>query len=166
MRYELRSLSSAVLAAALLGFGAFAEEKAPAAKTPAATPLVRTDLLIVPPPEPAAAIRDIFSPGRAVAVPAAVAPGLAEPSDEEDPGPEGAPEAAPVEPALDITYIGYVRSGGKMVALVFSDGLALAVAEGEEVFPGIKVEKIGPDRIDLVESDGKRTSVPIQGEQP
>ena len=53
-----------------------------------------------------------------------------------------------------------------MVALVFSDGLALAVAEGEEVFPGVRVEKIRPDRIDVVGSGGKRTSVPIQGEQP
>lgn len=166
MRCKNNPLPAAVLAVALLFPGARAEEKAPAAKKPAAKPLIRTDLLRLPPPEPTAAIRDIFSPGRAVAVPAVVAPGLAEPSDEEEPGPEGAPEAVPEEPALDIAYLGYVRSGGKMVALVFADGMALAVAEGEEVFPGVTVEKIGPDRIDVVESDGKRTSVPIQGEQP
>lgn len=165
MRYKNRFLPAAVLAVALLFPGARAEEKAPAAKKPAAKPLVRTDLLRLPPPEPAAAVRDIFSPGRAVAVPEAIAPFAGFP-DEEEPGAEGAPEAVPEEPALDIAYLGYVRSGGKMVALVFSDGMALAVAEGEEVFPGVTVEKIGPDRIDVIESDGKRTSVPIQGEQP
>jgi hypothetical protein len=166
MRYKFRSLPPAVLIAALLLPGASAEEKAQAAKKPPATPLVRTDLLGRPLPEPAAAIRDIFSPGRAVAVPEAAAPALAGSPEEAEPGPEGEPEAAPGEPALDVAYIGYVKSGGKMVALVFSDGLALAVAEGEEVFPGLKVERIAPDRIDVIGSDGKRTSVPIQGEQP
>ncbi len=167
MRCDLRSLPAAVLVAVLLSSGASAAEKVPAAKKPAATPLVRTDLLGVSPPEPAAAVRDIFSPGRAVPAPEAVgAPGRSEVPDGEDPGAGSAAETVPEEPAIDLSYIGYVTSRGKMVALVFSEGQALAVVEGEEIIPGVKVAKIGRDRIEVVEPDGKRTSVPIQGEQP
>ena len=158
-------LPAAVLAAVLLASSFVPAQKPAAAKKPATTPLVRADLLAVPPPEPAAVIRDIFSPGRAVAPPpeAVAAAVPVKPAAVE---PETSAEAVPESPPLDVKYIGYVTSKGKMVALVVSDGLALAVRVGEEVFPGVKVVKIARDRIEVVESDGKRTSVPIQGEHP
>ncbi|HEX2695473.1 MAG TPA: hypothetical protein VHP61_06940, partial [Acidobacteriota bacterium] len=84
----------------------------------------------------------------------------------EEPGLKAPSETALDKPAFGLTYLGYVKSGRKVVALVISGGQALAVAEGEEIVPGQKVEKIGLDRIDVVGPGGTRTSVPIQGEQP
>ncbi len=168
MRCSIRSLPAAILALAILASGASAGERVGGEnKKPDLAPLVRVDLLKALPPEPAAPIRDIFRPGRAVAASEpAVAPEAPAAPDRQEPGLEAPPEKAPEEPELDLAYVGYVTSGRKVVALVISAGQALAVAEGEEIVPGLKVEKIGPDRIEVVGPDGKRTSVPIQGEQP
>ena len=168
MRCDVRLLpAAALLAAALCAAGAPPLKKADTAKKPDTAPLIRMDLLGVPPVEPAAPLRSIFSPGRAIAVPEPVQPiEVPVTPDGTEPGLETEAGAPPEQPALDLTYIGYVRSGRKIVALVILEGQALAVAEGEDVVPGLKVEKIGPERIDVVGPDGKRMSVPIQGEQP
>lgn len=163
MRCELRSLPAAVLAGILLAAGIAAGEKPDAAKKPAPPPLVRMDLLKIRPADPAAPIRDIFSPGRAVVPAESVA--VPDIPDGKEPGLAGSPEAVPKEPVLDLVYIGWVTSGRKIVALVILEGQTVAVVEGEEILPGFKVEKIGPDRIEVVGPDGKRTSVPVQGEQ-
>ncbi len=169
MRIDIRFLPAALLVGAVLAAGAQPGQKAGAGKkAPDLTPLVRVDLLKIPPPEPAAPIRDIFSPGRGVvAAPEAVeTPEAPEAPAGEEPGVEAPPEAAPEEPLLEIAYLGYVISGRKIVALVISEGQPLAVAEGEEIVPGVKVEKIGPDRIEVTGPGGRKMSVPIQGEQP
>ena len=158
MRCEFHPLPAAILAAVFLAAGVAA------AKKPDHSPLVRMDLLKALPPDPAAPIRDIFSPGRAVAAPEIIAPGEIPAGEESDV--EGTPTAAPGEPALDLAYIGWVTSGRKVVALLITEGQTLAVVEGEEIVPGLKVDKIGPDRIEVIGPGGKRTSVPVQGEQP
>ena len=169
MRIDIRFLPAALLVGAFLAAGAPPGQKTGAVKkAPDLTPLVRVDLLKALPPEPAAPLRDIFSPGRgAVAAPETVeTPDAPEAPSGEEPGVEAPPEAAPEEPLLELAYLGYVTSGRKIVALVISEGQALAVAEGEEIVPGVKVEKIVPDRIDVMGPGGKKMSVPIQGEQP
>jgi hypothetical protein len=168
MRIDIRFLPAALLVGAVLAAGAPPGQKAEAGKTaPDLTPLVRLDLLKALPPEPAAPIRDIFNPGRAVAAPEAVeTPDATQAPAGEEPGVEAPPEAAPEEPLLELAYLGYVTSGRKIVALVISQGQAMAVAEGEEIVPGVTVVKIGPDRIEVTGPGGKKMSVPIQGEQP
>lgn len=163
MRSERFPLPAAVLAGVLLAAGIAAGEKPAAAKKAASPPLVRMDLLMSRPADPAAPIRDIFSPGRAVAPTESVA--VPDISEGEEPELAGSPEAAPKEAALDLVYVGWVTSGRKIVALVISEGQTMAVVEGEEIVPGLKVDKIGPDRIEVISPDGKRTSVPVQGEQ-
>jgi hypothetical protein len=168
MRCDIRLLpAAALLAGVLSAAGASGLMQADAVKKPAPAHLVRVDLFRVPPAEPVAPLRSIFSPGRAVGTPeSAQEPEVPETPAGEDPGLEAPPETPLGRPALDLTYVGYVRSGRKIVALVISEGQAVAVAEGEDVVPGLKVERIGLDRIDVIGPDGKRTSVPIQGEQP
>ena len=169
MRTEtsLRPVAALVAAALLAGLAPAARKDEPPVK-PSAVPLVRLDLLAAPAsaPDPAAPVRDLFSPGRG----ARPDPVLAPP---EEPGDADESEAGidaeggePEPPGLDATYIGFVRSGRTIIALVVSGGQAMAVAEGEEIVPGQKVERIAPDRIEVVGADGRRTSVPIQGEQP
>jgi len=128
--------------------------------------LIRKDLLKERPGETELPRRDIFSPRTAFAPPRISPPG--EPpggrvTDAEKPETPSAMEAP--EPSLDLSYIGYVRSAHKMIALVILDGQALAVSEGEEVLPGVKVEKVSPDRVDLIGPDSKSSSFPRQGER-
>ena len=123
------------------------------------------DLLASPPSEANPPLRDIFKPRgpslaeesrgseAAVREPSA---GIVRPS--EDP--------IPAQPALNLVYVGYIRSARAMIALVIADGQAAAVAEGEEVFPGVTVVKVTPDRIDLSGPGSETSSVPLQGEQP
>jgi len=127
--------------------------------------LVRMDLLASPPAEASLPLRDIFKPrGPSLAegfqgseaVVREPSAGIVRPS--EDP--------IPAQPALNLVYIGYIRSARAMIALVIADGQAAAVAEGEEIFPGVTVVKVTPDRIDLSGPGSETSSVPLQGEQP
>ena len=127
--------------------------------------LVRMDLLASAPAEANPPLRDIFKPrgpslamenrGSEAVVPESPA-GLLRPSE----------ASIPAKPALNLVYIGYIRSARTMIALVIADGQAAAVAEGEEVFPGVTVVKVTPDRIDLSGPGTETSSVPLQGEQP
>ena len=67
---------------------------------------------------------------------------------------------------LDLRYIGYVRSGTKIVALVIFQGEALAVAEGEMIVGGITVKKIGLEEIEVIGPDSKPSMFSLEGELP
>ena len=67
---------------------------------------------------------------------------------------------------LDLRYIGYVRSGKKIVALVIFQGEALAVAEGEMIVEGITVKKIEMEEIEIIGPDSKTSMFSLEGEQP
>jgi hypothetical protein len=129
--------------------------------------LIRKDLLKEKPGEIAPPRRDIFSPRTAYAPPGFSQPGEFPDGRVTDAGMNKTlPESESAETSLDLSYIGYVQSAHKMIALVILEGQAMAVSEGEEVLPGVKVEKVAPDRIDLIGPDAKRSSFPLQGEQP
>jgi len=148
-------LFAALAAAALVIGGAWAQS------------LIRKDLLKEKPGEIAPPRRDIFSPRTAFAPPGFSQPGESPGGRVTDTGRSDTPPAIePAEPSLDLSYIGYVQSAHKMIALIILEGQAMAVSEGEEVLPGMKVGKVAPDRIDLIGPDAKRLSFPLQGEQP
>lgn len=67
---------------------------------------------------------------------------------------------------LDVRYIGYVRSGTKIVALVIFQGEALAVAEGEMIAEGITVKTIGLEEIEVIGPDSKPSMFLLEGELP
>lgn len=67
---------------------------------------------------------------------------------------------------LDLRYIGYVRSGTKIVALVIFQGEALAVAEGEMIADGITVKTIGLEEIEVIGPDSKPSMFSLEGELP
>jgi len=76
---------------------------------------------------------------------------------------------SPIEqktPALDLRYIGYVRSGERMVALVIFQGEALAVAEGEQIEEGVTVSKILPEEIEVTGPDSEPSTFFLEGELP
>lgn len=67
---------------------------------------------------------------------------------------------------LDLRYIGYVRSGTKIVALVIFQGEALAVAEGELIAEGITAKKIGLQEIEVMGPNSKISMFSLEGELP
>jgi hypothetical protein len=67
---------------------------------------------------------------------------------------------------IDLRYMGYVRSGTKIVALVIFQGEALAVAEGEMIAEGITVNKIGLEEIEVIGPDAKTSTFLLEGELP
>ena len=147
--------SAALAAAVLITSSAWAQS------------LIRKDLLKSKPAEIASPRRDIFSPRTGFTQPDVSQPGELSGGRVEDAGTSKTPtEIKSVAPSLDLTYIGYVQSANKTIALIILEGLAMAVSEGEEVLPGVKVGKVAPDRIDFIGPDAKRSSFPLQGEQP
>jgi len=129
--------------------------------------LIRKDLLKEKPGEIVPPRRDIFSPRTGFAPSDFSQLGEFVEGRATDAGRLETPSAMkPAEPSLELSYIGYVRSAHKMIALIILDGQAMAVSEGEEVLPGVKVGKVAPDRIDFTGPGAKRLSFPLQGEQP
>jgi hypothetical protein len=128
--------------------------------------LIRKDLLKEKPDEIELPRRDIFSP-RTTFAPLGISP-PGEPLGGQimgDKKTETPPAMDPSEPSLDLSYIGYIQSDHKMIALIILDGQALAVSVGEEILPGVKLEKVTPDGVDIIGPDSKRLSFPRQGEQ-
>jgi hypothetical protein len=128
----------------------------------APTPLVRKDLLVFGSGEIAPPIRDIFRP-KTTAVTAAVrSPG----------GPAVKPAAgvpAPEAPpafALNISYIGSIKSGGRTIALVLRSGQTLSVGEGDEIVPGYKVVGVTAEAIVVQGPNGERKTFARQGDRP
>jgi hypothetical protein len=133
-------------------------------QTPAAKdsrPLIRKDLLtfgqgeIVPPR------RDIFRP-LAYAQPASPqVPSVQTPAQK-----RRVPADEPPAFALNLVYVGSVRSAGKIVALVLKDGQTISVVEGDEIAPGYKVLRVTPDEIEVEGPSSERKTFVRQGDRP
>jgi hypothetical protein len=67
---------------------------------------------------------------------------------------------------LNLVYVGSVRSGGKIMALVIRDGQTMPVAEGDEVVAGYKVVRITPDEIEIEGPNSERKTFSRQGDRP
>ena len=134
-------------------------QKAP----PARPPIIRMDLLAAAGEEGLPQVRDIFVPKPAVSVPAVTdrsdLSGLPL-SDSRFPEMGGASYRQPVQ----LTYTGYVSSGSFYIALIVYQGQPMAVAEGEEIGPGIRIVRITPENLEIAEPDSEVKSFPIEGD--
>jgi hypothetical protein len=147
------------IAAAVLcgGPAAFAA----AQDAPAPKPLVRLDLLVLGPGEAPPPLRDIFRP-RTAAPAAAARPG----------GPAvrpvpGGPAVAPAPAfALNISYLGSIKSGGRVIGLVLRGGQTLDVGEGDEIAPGYRVVGVTAEAIVVEGPNGERKTFAKQGDRP
>lgn len=70
------------------------------------------------------------------------------------------------QPAFNVNlrYIGYIESPGRMIALIILEGQALAVAEGEVVIEGMRIGKISPTEIEVVMPDSTTRKFALEGE--
>lgn len=148
-------------AAALLALGATAFFAA-GQSAEAPKPLVRKDLLVFPKGEIAPPLRDIFRP-RVVAAPAPTArpsgPAVV-------PGPGTPAPAPPPSFALNLSYIGSIKSGGQTIALVLRGGQTLSVKEGDEIVPGYKVISLNDEALVVQGPTGETRTFPKQGDRP
>lgn len=130
--------------------------------TEAPKPLVRKDLLVFGSGQIAAPVRDIFRP-KTSAAPAAVrlpgGPAVKPPAG------IAVPEAAPAF-ALNVSYIGSIKAGGHIIALVLRGGQTLSVGEGDELAPGYKVVGVTAEAIVVQGPNGERKTFPRQGDRP
>ncbi|MEN6561287.1 MAG: hypothetical protein ABFD52_10975 [Acidobacteriota bacterium] len=153
--------SRMIRAAALFALGgALAMFASPAGE--AAKPLVRKDLLVFGPAEPAAPLRDIFRPKSAASAAVSLRP--ARPAAQ----PSGGGPAAAAAPAFDLnmSYIGAIKSGGQTIALVLRGGQTMSVKEGEEIAPGYKVISLSAEAIVVQGPSGETKTFPRQGDRP
>ena len=66
--------------------------------------------------------------------------------------------------ALGIRFIGYVKSGPKITALILFEGEALAVDVGEEIAEGVSISKITLEDITVIGPDQEPRKFPLEGE--
>lgn len=125
--------------------------------------LVRKDLLVLPGPEIAPPIRNIFRP-RTSAAPAVRRGPAPSPA---TPGVAAVTPSRP-EPAftLAISYIGAIKSGGRTIALVLVAGRTLSVGEGDEIAPGYRVVRLTPEELVIEGPNAERRTFTRQGERP
>jgi len=73
-------------------------------------------------------------------------------------------EELPSVRVLGIRYIGYVKSGQKITALILFEGEALAVDVGEEIAEGVSISKITLENITMIGPDQEPRTFPLEGE--
>jgi len=66
--------------------------------------------------------------------------------------------------ALGLRFIGYVKSGPKITALILFEGEALAVDVGEEIAEGVSISKITLENITVIGLDQEPRTFPLEGE--
>ncbi len=123
-------------------------------------PLVRKDLLVFGSGEIAAPVRDIFRPKAAAP---SVVRRAGEPAVKSAAVPR--PDASPSF-TLNLSYIGSIKSGGRIIALVLRNGQTVSVEEGDEIVSGYKVVGVTAEAIVIQGPNSERKTFPRQGDRP
>jgi hypothetical protein len=74
-------------------------------------------------------------------------------------------EAAPTF-TLSVSYLGSIKSGGRIIGLVLRGGQTLDVAQGDEIAPGYKVVAVTAEAIVIEGPNGERRTFSKQGDRP
>jgi hypothetical protein len=137
------------------GSGVLQTGKATERTAAASGPLVLKRLLESGLDEDVRVIRDIFRPlTQAPAAESARAGPKAQ---------SGAVEEKP--PQLELAYLGFVRSGERVTAIVIFQGQTLTVAVDEEIAPGYRVTRLTPDEIEVTGPAAAKKVFYRQGER-
>jgi len=65
----------------------------------------------------------------------------------------------------DLKYLGYVKSGQKIIALIIWEGEALAVIENEMISTEIRVGKVTSEEIELESASSQKWKYSLEGEE-
>jgi hypothetical protein len=66
---------------------------------------------------------------------------------------------------VNIRYIGHIRSGQKIVALIVYEDTAIAVEKGEMISEGVQIGDVTPAYIEIVGPDSVRRKYTLEGEK-
>ncbi len=66
---------------------------------------------------------------------------------------------------FNLNYIGYVKSGDRVVALILLEGEAYAVESGDVFGAGLTVGEISPEDIEIIGSDSTSKKIILEGER-
>jgi hypothetical protein len=124
-------------------------------------PLVRRDLLAFGSGEPAAPLRDIFRPKTSAAAGAVRRAGGPAARSTDVPPPNASPSFT-----LNISYIGSIKSGGQIIALVLRNGQTVSVGRGDEIAPGYKVVEVTAEAIVVQGPNSEKKTFQRQGDRP
>lgn len=77
----------------------------------------------------------------------------------------GVTEVEPSGPQMHLRYIGHIRSGEKIVALIILEDTALAVEKGEMISEGVQIGDVTPEYIEIIGPDSVRKKYTLEGEK-
>lgn len=123
--------------------------------------LVRKDLLLKPKKELRPPRRNIFSPKRTELIrPESKGVDISQ-NLQTNPA---AAEPKPSPPSLNLSYIGYIVSGKKIIALIVLEGDILYVEKGDVIGEGIRIGEITPSEMEVIGPGSEKKKYSIQGE--
>ena len=106
--------------------------------------------------------RNIFSLQRTERKETVVSPTNPQPIQKKTPG---ITEDKPTGLQMHLRYIGHIRSGKKIVALIILEDTAFAVEKGEMISEGIQIGDITPEYLEIIGPDSVRKKYTLEGEK-
>lgn len=70
------------------------------------------------------------------------------------------------ENRIGVTYIGYVKSGERVVALIIFEGDTYAVESGDVLDMGLTIGEITPDDMEIFDNGAEPRRINLEGERP
>lgn len=162
MKKNKKTLIHVVLVVWLMaGYFSFSISGQTSLKTPRR--LIKIDLLKAGEIKEAKILRDIFRPAGSappVIIDAARNPVLKR----ADLKAERPVQASPDSFLGEISYIGFIRTDGRLMAIILSFGKTITAGVGEEIFPGYRVFRLTETEIEIERLDGTRKIFSRRGE--
>jgi len=106
--------------------------------------------------------RNIFSLQRTESGETRVLPNNPQPLQKKTPG-IAAEESSSLQ--MHVRYIGHIRSGEKIVALIILEDTALAVEKGEIISEGVQIGDVTPEYIEIIGPDSVRKKYTLEGDK-
>lgn len=70
------------------------------------------------------------------------------------------------EARINVKYIGYVKSGKKVVALIILEGQTYAVESGDVLDMGVTIGEITPENMEIFDQGSEPKKINLEGEKP
>jgi len=131
--------------------------------------LIMKELLILPKKSLAPPKRNIFTRQRANSGANEFSPSGDFQSPAQTSGQKISPDqekSAMEEALINVKYIGYVKSGKRVVALIILDGQTYAVESGDILEMGVAIGEITSDDMEIFDQGSEPKRITLEGEKP
>jgi hypothetical protein len=129
--------------------------------------LIREEFLVLQNKKFPSPQRNIFVRQKASTQQTETSPAISENSRIANPGASPSQiETLSKDVALNLNYIGYVKSGDRVVALILLEGDAFAVESGDVLATGVTIGEITPDDIEIIDPSAVSKRIKLEGEWP